>query len=433
MERPIYQAFAAKLADALQDVKPTWAPQRHQVPPDFDAGDWLYWIFCGGRGTGKTDAGSYAFDKYMTQHPGHRGRVIAPTLNDAVESCVIGPSGLRAHNPAIRFNRNESALYWPNGSRARLLGAYTPEDVERLRANTNSNLDWCEELAAWPKLQDAWDQSRFGLRQGQMPRTIITTTPKPKPLLKKLLGDPRSLVVRATIDDNKYLSQQVRSELLERYGGTTLGRQELYGELIEDLEGALWTRSTLEDNRRERPSVFQRIVVAIDPAVSSGDDADETGIIVAGLGADGHGYILDDLSCRKSPDGWATLSVLAYYKYEADRIVGEVNNGGEMVGLTVKSADVRVPFKAVHASRGKRVRAEPVAALYEQGRIHHVGVFPKLEDQMAGFVPEATDSHDDRVDALVWAIYELMLEDRAQHALAILKDQLKIVRGELAS
>lgn len=382
----------------------------HQVPPDFDEGDWLYWVLCGGRGIGKTDGGAYALDGYMTAHPGHRGRIIAPTLGDAREACVVGPSGIRAHNPLVVFNSNEGTLTWPNGSRARIFGTKSPDDVERLRAGGNSHIDWYEELAAWVKLDEAWDQARFGLRLGEHPRSIVTTTPKPRARLKAILSDPRAIVARASTGDNPYLSQGVRAELMARYEGTRLGRQELYGELLEDVPGALWRQEDFQywPEDRDLPPM-RRIVVAIDPAVTNTEDSDQTGIIAAGLGLDGRGYVLADVSGRYSPHEWAVQAVHLYRTLEADRIVAEVNNGGDMVGMTLRTVDPSIPYTAVRASRGKLVRAEPIAALYEQRKVIHALQFVELEEQCQTYVPDSSQDSPDRLDALVWALTELML------------------------
>lgn len=381
----------------------------HQIPPT-DA-DWLYWLLMAGRGAGKTFAGAHYVDAYLRAHPGYRVGIIAPTLGDARSICVEGETGLLAMNPSIQFNRSWGELRWPNGSRGQLFGAYTPEDVERLRGPQH-HLVWGEELAAWRQLDGIWDMMRLGLRLGERPHAVLTTTPRPKKRLKALMADPKTRISRAHTDDNPHLAEAVRVELYEKYGRTRLGRQELAAELLEDVPGALWTQARIEILRVQKAPDFSRVVVAVDPATTSGEDSDETGIVVAGKGVDGHGYVLADLTCRLSPDGWARRAVNAYHEFRADRIVAEVNNGGDMVERTIRTVDRHVSYKAVHATRGKRVRAEPVAALDEQGKVHHVGVFPELEDQMCSFVPDSYDDSPDRMDARVWAVTELMLERR---------------------
>lgn len=385
-----------------------WVPQPHQVPPE---GEWRVWLLLAGRGAGKTDAAAKYVDDWMSSHPGHRLQIIAPTLGDAVEACVTGPSGLLAHNPKVRFVSGIGGTYvrWPNGSEGKLFGAHTPDDVERLRAGGNRHLAWYEELAAWRRLDQALEHSDFGLRLGSRPHAVASTTPKPRKRLIRMMKEDGVVVTRATTDDNPHLEAHVRAALYERYGGTRLGRQELQGEVLMDVPGALWTLDQIDALRVDRPPELQRVVVSIDPAVTATDDSDETGIVVVGLGIDGRGYVLDDLTCRLSPDGWGRRAVNAYHERRADRIVAEVNNGGDLVEHLIRTVDPNVAYEKVHASRGKRTRAEPVAALYEQARVHHVGSFDDLEGQMTSFLPEGTDEGDDRVDALVWALTCLML------------------------
>lgn len=387
---------------------PPWIPLPHQKPPD---GNWLYWLLIAGRGTGKTDAGSHYVDNYAKAHPGSRIAIIAPTTGDARTVCVEGETGLLAANPAIAFNRTWGELRWPNGSRAQLFGAYAPDDAERLRGPQH-HLVWAEEFAAWRKIKECWDMMRLGLRLGDRPHVIITTTPKPRKKLIELLKDARSVVTRAHTDDNPHLHPDVRAELYAQYGGTRIGRQELAAELLLDVPGALWTFDRLEENRLHAAPDMARVVVAVDPSGGHGEENDEQGIVVSGKGIDGRGYVLADRSCKLSPDGWAKRAIQAYIDFKADRIVYENNFGGEMVEATIKAAAtsmrVTVATKAVHASRGKVVRAEPVAALDEQGRVSHVGSFPDLEDELCSWTPDSGISPN-RLDAHVWALTELML------------------------
>ena len=344
----------------------------------------------------------------MRYHPGARGGIIAPTMGDAVESCVVGVSGLQAFNPAARLKGGAGGLHviWPNGSSARLFGAYTREDVERLRAGGNRELDWFEELAAWRYLDECLDNAELGRRLGR-PHAVASTTPKPRKRLRELMDDPGTVLVKATTWDNAENLPPAMLARLERLRGSRLGRQELEAELIDDVDGALWTLATLEACLVAEQPDCSRIVVGLDPSVGVGDEA-EAGIVVAGHSRrEGLAYVLADRTVRGSPDAWARAAVNAYYEFEADTIVAEANQGGEMVALTIRTVDPRVPVKLVHASRGKRTRAEPVAALYEQGRVKHVGAFPNLEDQMRTWVPG--DASPDRVDAAVWALTELML------------------------
>lgn len=400
-----------------------------QVAP---LGNWRYWLLYGGRGIGKTQGGAGWFDAEMRAKR-TRGRIIAPTIGDARGACVEGVSGILTLNPEVGFNRSWGELEWPNGSKARIFGAHTPEDVERLRAGGNSECDWYEELAAWRYLDDCWNQAAVGLRIGE-PRAVVTTTPKPRLLIKALLTaagiadyefedappavkslaklDPgRVVVTRGRTEDAKYLAPGVRAHLLDMYEGTRFGAQELEGEIVEDTEGALWTVDLLERHRVDpdtAPDALRRVVVAVDP--SWGTTSDECGIVVAGVGFDGRGYVLEDVSLRAAPAAWGQAVAEAYAAWKADMIVAEVNFQAEQVRLVMRTTDRKLPFKEVRASRGKQQRAEPVAALYQQGKVSHVGRFARLEDQMTTWVPgESGDFSPDRVDALVWALTDLML------------------------
>lgn len=378
------------------------------MPPD---GDWLYWLLIAGRGTGKTDAGAHYVDNYARGHPGHRIAIIAPTTGDARTVCVEGETGLLAANSAIAFNRTWGELRWPNGARAQLFGAYNPDDAERLRGPQH-HLVWCEEFAAWRKIKECWDMMRLGLRLGDHPHAIITTTPKPRKKLIELLQDTRAIVTTAHTDDNPHLHPDVRAELYAQYGGTRLGRQELAAEMLLDVPGALWTHDRLEEYRVREAVDMARVVVAVDPSGGHGEDNDEQGIVVAGKGIDARGYVLADRSCKLSPDGWGRRAVQAYLDFKADRIVYEQNFGGEMVaaviGTAARAMGVTVATKAVHASRGKVVRAEPIAALDEQGKVSHVGTFPEMEDELCSWTQDSGVSPN-RLDARVWALTDLMI------------------------
>lgn len=392
-----------------------------QLPPD---GDWRVWLFLGGRGTGKTEAASRYVDRVMRTNPGWRAAIIAPTLGDAVEACVRGPSGIQTQNPDVRLTQAGGGTFvrWPNGSEAKVFGASGPEDVDRLRAGGNRHIVWAEELAAWARLNECWDHMQFGLRLGVRPHVVASTTPKPRKLIVDLVkraDDDDDLTVVRThgrTEDNPGLSPDSLDEYRKAYAGTRLGRQELDGELLLDMPGALWTTERIEASRVDAvPVALVRVVVAVDPAVTATEESDDTGIVVAALGADGHGYVLDDLSCRLPVKQWATVAVGAYRTRQADRIVAEVNNGGDMVEHLLRTIDPAIAFRKLHASRGKQIRAEPVAALYEQGRVHHVRNpddpehLVELEEQLTTWTPEDPDSPD-RLDALVWAITELMVD-----------------------
>lgn len=387
-----------------------------QVPTD---NNWLIWLILSGRGWGKTRTGAEWLANEAISKPKTRWAVVARTFADARDTCAEGESGLvnvlHRYNVIKNWNRSMGEILLTNGSRIKLFSA---EEPDRLRGPQHHGA-WCDELAAWD-YPDAWDQLQFGLRLGDHPRTVITTTPKPIPLLKSILGRETTLVTRgATFENAKNLAPAALMELQERYGGTRLGRQELEGELLEDMEGALWTRDWIEKTRiqtKDLPPLY-RIVVAIDPAVTSGEDSDETGIVTAGATADGHFYVLSDDTLKATPNEWGKRAVQAFRDWKADRIIAEVNNGGDMVVMVIQAVDKNAPVTKVHASRGKRVRAEPISALYEQGRVHHVGTFPRLEDQMVMWTPESNESPD-RLDALVWAITELKEGSNSQAMLA---------------
>lgn len=412
LERLVDTAVDTAFPPKIRRERPADRPPllAHQVPPPQP---WSNWVLFGGRGSGKTEGGADHFDTFMVENPGERGRIIGPTLGDVFEACIDGPSGLRAVNPTIRVIPSApggSKVIWPNGSEAVLLGTHSPSDVERLRATGNRSIDWWEEAAANRNLAAAWDQAQFGLRIGPWPHSILTTTPRNVKALRMILALPTTVVTRGTIRDNPYLNDAVREALIERYMGTRIGRQELDGELLTDVPGALWTWAMIEDARSNAPSELpdmRRIVVAIDPAVTSNADSDETGIVVCGKGADGRGYVLADYSCHVSPDKWARRAIWAFDEHEADRIVAETNNGGDLVETVLRTIRVTIPFEKITASRGKAIRAEPVSALYEQHRVSHVGDdLGELEAQLCEWSPEEDDSPD-RLDAMVWAFHEL--------------------------
>jgi phage terminase large subunit-like protein len=266
----------------------------------------------------------------------------------------------------------------------------------------------CDEPGAWKYATDAWDMMMFGLRLGDNPRVVATTTPRPIQLIRDLVKLPGTVITRGrTADNAANLAPQFLEQIVGKYAGTRLGRQELEGEILDDVPGALWARAQLDALRVDVAPELIRVVTAIDPAMTSGEKADETGLVTAGKGVDGDWYVLADKSCRDTPDGWGRRAVGMHQEFSGDRIIAEVNNGGEMVEHVLRTIDVTIPYKAVHASRGKRVRAEPIAALYEQGKVHHVGLFPQLEDQMCAFVPDDYAGSPDRVDAMVWALTEL--------------------------
>ncbi|GJE00567.1 hypothetical protein GMJLKIPL_2490 [Methylobacterium isbiliense] len=328
---------------------------------------------------------------------------------------VEGESGLLAISPPWsrpEYEPSKRRLTWPNGATATLFNAVEPDQLR----GPQFDCAWCDELAKWRYAQEAWDQLQFGLRLGAHPRQVVTTTPRPIPLVRALLTDARTVVTRGrTLDNADNLAASFLAAIQERYGGTRLGRQELEAELLDDVPGALWTRAMI-DTARTRCDLpdMQRVVVGVDPSGTTGEDkGDGIGIVIAGKGVDGRAYVLGDWTCKLSPAGWGRRTVEAFGTFKGDRIVAEKNFGGAMVQSVIRTADPKVPVTMVNASRGKVLRAEPIAALYEQGRVTHCGEgLAPLEDQMCaithdGFVGEGSP---DRVDALVWALTELMVE-----------------------
>jgi phage terminase large subunit-like protein len=304
------------------------------------------------------------------------------------------------------YEPSKRRITWANGALATLFSA---EEPDRLRGPQHDAL-WCDELAAWKDAQDAWDMAMFGLRLGTDPRTMVSTTPRPIPLLRAILNDPTTEVTKATTYANKAnLADAFLTTIVKKYEGTRLGRQELAGELLGEAEGALWNRGMIERARVSVAPAMRRRVVAIDPAVTAKAESNLTGIVASGLGTDGRGYVLADASGRYSPDAWARKAVALFDSLKADRIVAEGNQGGELVRHTLTSIRPNLPITIVHASRGKQTRAEPVAALYEQNKIGHVGTFPELEDQMCTWEPLGDEPSPDRIDALVWAFTSLMV------------------------
>ena len=380
--------------------------RAEQLPPQ---GDWTTWLYMAGRGAGKTRTAAEWLAWEAIRQPLTRWAIVAPTFSDARDTCAEGESGvlsvLRRYKMLKSYNRSIGEIVLTNGSRMKLFSADEPD---RFRGPQHHGA-WCDELAAY-RYTDAWDQLQFGLRLGTHPKVIVTTTPRPTPMIRSLAGrkDGSVVITRgSTFDNAANLAPAALMELQARYNGTRLGRQELYGEILEDVEGALWTKGLIDRNRiAERPALA-RITVSIDPAVTNHEGSDETGIVVCGSDAAGHGYVLADYSFRGSPLDWASKAVEVFDEWKADSILVEVNQGGDMVSAVLKQVRHSLPIREVRAHVGKRLRAEPVAAMYEQGRIHHVGFFNTLEDQMTVWTPEDTNSPD-RIDALVQAFSDLL-------------------------
>ena len=359
--------------------------------------------------------------------PKSRGALIAATAADTRDVIVEGESGILATAPPDfmpKYEPSKRRLTFPNGSRATL---YSADEPNRLRGPQHH---WaiCDELAAW-SYPETFDMLLLGLRLGRDPRVAVATTPRPIPIIKRMIADPTCVVVSgSTYENADNLAPAFLSNIINRYEGTTLGRQELNAELLTDMPGALWKRDELDAHRKVQAPELTRIVVAIDPAVTANDESDETGIIIAGIDAAGEGWVLEDATLSGSPDTWAKQAVSRYYTHKADRVVAEVNNGGDLIEHTLRTVDADVPFKAVHASRGKQTRAEPIAALYEQGKVHHVGTFGALEDQLCTWTSRDKNSPD-RLDALVWALTDLMLDGTGEIGTGELPDWFRNWRG----
>lgn len=429
----------------LQHYWPFWA-RPDQLPPD---GNWITWLILAGRGWGKTRTGAETIRSWACGKTPLSGgyckhiALVAETSGDARDVMVEGPAGLLAIHPKDfrpNYEPSKRRLTWPNGATATLYNAVEPDQLR----GPQHDAAWGDEVAKWRYMQETWDQLQFGLRLGKHPRQIVTTTPRPLPLIRKLMNDADTVVTRGrTYDNAANLAAPFLRQIEDRYGGTRLGRQELEGEVLEDIPGALWQRSNIDRNRRpEAPSDLQRIIVAIDPATSSDEGSDETGIVCVGMArdADGYnrGYVLADRSLRGSPDEWAKAAVALYREFEADRIVAEKNQGGEMVESVIRAVDRNVPISLVHASRGKLIRAEPVSALYEQNRVHHCGRFDELEDQMCIFAADydRANGSPDRMDALVWGLSFIFdkMTGRRRHGGAAKEDKngyvLKDITGQ---
>ena len=382
-----------------------WARPKQLSP----GGTWRIWLILAGRGFGKTRSGAeWVREQVMS---GNAGRIalVGATAADVRDTMVEGESGLmRIFPPEMRprYVPSNRRITFHNGA---IATAFSADEPDRLRG-PNHDLAWCDEIAAW-RYPDAWDQLIFGLRIGKDPRLVATTTPRPTPLIRSLIErDDVAVTTGSTYENKANLAPTFLKEVLARYEGTRLGRQELHAEILDDVEGALWNRDMIESCRVHTLPDLVRIVVGVDPAISSGESSNETGIVAVGCDKDGNGYVLDDKSLKGSPTEWAHAAIALYHRSQADRIVVEANQGGDMVRHTLMTVESQIPIKMVHATRGKRIRAEPVSALYEQGKVKHVGAFPQLEDQMCSWTIDAPSP--DRLDALVWAVTELLVGSR---------------------
>lgn len=403
-------------AAAVLDYWPFWA-RGEQLPPDARARDWTTWVFLGGRGCGKTRAGAeWVRALVRVARRPLRIALVAETYADARHTMVEGESGLMnigpfterpAYFPSLR------ELRWPSGSRAQI---FSSEEPEGLRGPQFTHA-WCDEVAKWRHGEETWSMLQLALRLGERPRQMVTTTPKPVPHLKAILDDPRTVLTHATSFANRAnLADAFFGAVVDKFEGTRLGRQELMGELLEAGEGALFRLADIAKARVSEAPELARVVVAVDPPVSAGEDADECGLIVAGA-REGHAYVLADRSMQGlSPNAWAERVVQAAEDFAADRVVVEVNQGGDLIETLLRQFAPHLPVKPVRATRGKVLRAEPIAAFYERGLVHHVGEHARLEDQMLKFDAQgrAGARSPDRVDALVWALTDLMLTRKGE-------------------
>lgn len=392
----------------VADARPAWRTiaRAEQLPPEYA---WRTWLICAGRGFGKTRTAAETVNEWARAEP-IRIAIIGATAEDVRKIQVEGESGLCSLYPDIIYEPSKKQLLWPNGSVGLIYYGETPA---RLRGPQHHK-GWLDELASYKYPQQTWDMYRYGLRLGDTPQTVVSTTPQPNPTIRKLVKaarDPDNLKVALSTGstyDNKANLPDAFLDEVSAYEGTRLGRQELYGDLLEDVPGALWTLDMIR-RVEHAPRHLAKVVVAVDPAVSNNEGSAEHGIVVVAVGDDGHGYVIADRSCHGSPNEWASRAVAAYRRFKADAIVAEVNNGGDLVEHTIHTVDPTARVKQVRATRGKFVRAEPVAALYERGRVFHVGIFPDLEDQMVHRAPGDSAGFD-RYDALVWGFTELMVE-----------------------
>jgi len=461
------KAFLKRLSpEDLNKLKYEWRfwARPNQLAP---SGDWVYWLLLAGRGFGKTRTGAEWVNERVQSGKARYVHLIAPTAADVRKTMVEGESGLLSVSPPgnyPNFEPSKLTLTWPNGAKAFLFSA---EEPERLRGPQCDTI-WMDEIAAWKKLKETYDMAMFGFRLGSNPQCVITTTPKPLPILKELLDKENTGIVSvtrgSTYENQSNLAPQFFASVVTKYEGTRLGRQELDAEILEDMPGALWNRTSIDANRIPGPSFppiyreagilpgesmemedidllkraaqsvldrvpedLTRIVVAVDPNVSNNEGSDEIGITVEGRGLSGRGYVLADCSMRGSPNEWASAAVIAHDVFKADRVIGEANQGGNMVEYTLTTAAKAlkedgkrtsdfVGVTLVHATRGKVTRAEPASALYEQNRIVHVGTMTTLEDQMCLFTSDfdrkSMGYSPDRVDSLVWGLTHLFHEEQ---------------------
>jgi predicted phage terminase large subunit-like protein len=387
-----------------------WARPEQLEPP----GDWDFWVIMAGRGWGKSRTGAEWVRAQIESGRCSRMALVGPTAADVRDVMVEGESGLLSVCPPWnrpKYEPSKRRVTWPNGAMAT---CYSGDEPDRLNGPQHDG-GWVDERSLF-RYDASWDMFLFGLRLGSKPRACVTMTPRPTKAVRALITMPNVVVTRGSTYENRAnLAPSFYGSIIRKYEGTRLGREQLMGEILDDVEGALWTRAMIDGARTAEAPDLLRIVIGVDPAVSAGEDSSETGIVVVGVGVDRQYYVLDDRTGRLTPDEWGKRVVNTYATYAADRVIGEVNNGGDLVEANLRHAardlGISVAYTSVRASRGKAVRAEPVAALYEQGRVHHVGGFAALEDQLCGWVPGSGDASPDRMDALVWALTEIAAID----------------------
>jgi len=402
-------------SSVLAHYWPFWSRPNQRMPQ----GDWVYWLVLAGRGFGKTRMGAETVREWAQSY--RYVNLIGATAGDVRDIMVEGESGILAcctEGERPYYKKSEAKLEWPNGA---VTLCFSADEPERLRGKQHEKL-WADELASW-QYAAAWDQAKFGLRLGDRPQAIVTTTPKPKLVITDLMKDTKCVVTRGSSYENREnLAKNFFDEIVQKYEGTRLGRQELYAEILTDAPGALWTRDSIRHLALSGAPTMRRVVVGLDPPASSEERSNEAGIVAMGIGTDDRGYVLEDASGIMTPKEWATKSIAVLKRWggygndgrinvqQLGTIVAEINQGGEMVETVIKSVDANVPVKKVRANKGKWLRAEPVSALYEQGKVDHLGNFEQLEDQMCSYVQDIDRKNDgspDRLDALVWAATEL--------------------------
>lgn len=416
-KRAMLAGLTAKQLEDLQWDWKFWGRPKQQLP----VGNWFTWLILAGRGFGKTRTGAETVLQWAREKNMHIA-LVGRTVADIRDVMLFGESGIITCAPPHEkptYIASKRLVLFPNAVKCYL---YTDEDPEQLRGPQHYKA-WVDELCKFTRARDTWDNLELGLRLGVLPQVIVTTTPKPGKVLKDIMKDKKTVVTTGSSYENKAnLSETFIDRIIARYEGTRVGEQELHAKVLEDVSGALWNRELIAADRlMEFPSyvTIVRTVVAIDPSVSSSTEADECGIIIACLGSDQRGYILGDYSLRANPDEWMERAIEAFDNFMCDRMVGEVNQGGDLIEILLRTKRPNLAYKKVRASQGKKTRAEPVSALYEQGKISHVGVHDALETEMTEWVPGEGDSPN-RIDALVWAITELMLEDSTTFSVGVL-------------